>query len=157
MFVVRTASLSADDLQPLGWREVARVETEARAVNLAATLRRNDRVARIVPLDELGAIVDRRAERRIHAFNLCGVKFLPRLLTALNLLPSMATTASRNKPSCRLSSINSRQTFRMASPLSRRKSAIVLKSGASRPVSHMSSTLRCASRFSRRLDAMRFR
>src|SRR5215467_3316441 len=36
--------------------------------------------------------------------------------------------------------------------LSLRKSAIVLKSGASRPVSHISSILRCASRSSRRLD-----
>src|SRR5215510_4403694 len=50
-----------------------------------------------------------------------------------------------------------RQTFRMPSPLSWRKSAMVLKSGASRPVSHISSTLRCASRSSRRLDAMRFK
>ncbi len=41
---------------------------------------------------------------------------------------------------------------RLAFPLSFRKSAIVLKSGASRPVSHISSILRCASRSSRRLD-----
>ena len=52
---------------------------------------------------------------------------------------------------------NSRHTNRMASPLSLRKSAMVLKSGASRPVSHISSTLRCASRSSRREDCTRFR
>ena len=34
----------------------------------------------------------------IRACSLCGVKFLSRLLTALNLLPSMATTASREQP-----------------------------------------------------------
>ena len=33
------------------------------------------------------------------ALSLCGVKFLSRLLTALNLLPSMATIASSNSPS----------------------------------------------------------
>src|SRR3979490_2815202 len=38
-----------------------------------------------------------------------------------------------------------------AFPLSLRKSAIVLKSGASRPTNHISSILRCASRSSRRL------
>jgi len=37
-------------------------------------------------------------------------------------------------------------------PLSLRKSAIVLKSGDRRPVSHISSILRCASRSSRRLE-----
>jgi hypothetical protein len=42
-------------------------------------------------------------------------------------------------------------TARIAAPLSRRKLAMVLKSGARRPVSHISSTLRGASRSSRRL------
>ena len=50
--------------------------------------------------------------------------------------------------------MNWRQVARIAGPLSFRKSAMVLKSGASRPVSHISSTLRCASRSSRRLDAI---
>jgi hypothetical protein len=36
--------------------------------------------------------------------------------------------------------------------VSRRKSATVLKSGERRPVSHMSSILRCVSRSRRRLD-----
>jgi hypothetical protein len=63
---------------------------------------------------------------------LCAVKFLSRLLTALNLLPSMATIASENRSSLRLSSTNSRHTLRIASPLSLRKSAVVLKSGVSR-------------------------
>jgi len=39
--------------------------------------------------------------------------------------------------------------------LSLRKSAIVLKSGARRCVSHIISTLRCLSRSSRRLEAIR--
>jgi len=42
---------------------------------------------------------------------------------------------------------------RMPAPLSRRKSAIVLKSSAMRPVCHISSTLRWHSRSSRRLEA----
>src|SRR5512135_259204 len=70
----------------------------------------------------------------IRACSLCAVKFLSRLLTALNLLPSMATTPSVNNPTWRLSSTNSRQTRRIASPSSFRKSAMVLKSGISRPV-----------------------
>lgn len=54
--------------------------------------------------------------------------------------------------SSRHSSTKRRQTFRMPAPLSRRKSAIVLKSGARRPVSHISSTLRLHSRSRHRLD-----
>jgi hypothetical protein len=45
----------------------------------------------------------------------------------------------------------------IAGPLYLRKSAMVLKSGDSRPVSQISSMLRCVSRSSRRLDGMRFR
>lgn len=52
------------------------------------------------------------------AFDSCGVKFLSRLLAALNLLPSMATTASPSSPRVRLSSTNSRQTLRRAAALS---------------------------------------
>jgi hypothetical protein len=44
------------------------------------------------------------------------------------------------------------QTLRMAGPLSRRKSAIVLKFGARRPVSQISSRLGPHSRSSRRED-----
>jgi hypothetical protein len=44
------------------------------------------------------------------------------------------------------SSTKRQQTLRMPLPLSCRKSAMVLKSGARRPVSHINSTLRCASR-----------
>ena len=80
------------------------------------------------------------------------LKFLSRLLTALNLLPSIATTPSANSCSRRHSKTNSRQTLRMAVPWSLRKSAMVLKSGARRPMSHISSTLRFASRSRRRLD-----
>jgi transposase, IS5 family len=57
-------------------------------------------------------------------------------LTALNLLPSMATTACVNSFSSWHSTTNWRQTLRIAAaPLSRRKSAIVLNTGARRPVS----------------------
>ncbi len=89
--------------------------------------------------------------------SLLSVKFLSRLLTALNLLPSIATIASENRLSRRHSTMNSRQTLRIALPLSLRKSAMVLKSGARRPVSHISSTLRWVSRSSRRLDWRRLR
>src|SRR5476649_2401007 len=74
------------------------------------------------------------------------VKFRSRVLTALNLLPSIATLASLNSSRRRHSITNSRQTLRMASPLSLRKSAIVLKSGIRRPVSHTNSMLRWHSR-----------
>ena len=93
----------------------------------------------------------------IRARSLRVVKFLSRLLTALDLLPSTATVASSSSFISRHSRTNSRHTRRIAAPLSRRKSAIVLKSGASRPASQISSTLRWASRSSRRLDWMRFR
>src|SRR6266542_1536583 len=58
-----------------------------------------------------------------------GVKFLSRLFTALNLLPSMATIASVNRSSLRHSTMNWRHTLRIAGPLSLRKLAMVLKSG----------------------------
>ena len=49
--------------------------------------------------------------------------------------------------------MNRRQVARIAGPLSFLKSAMVLKSGANRPVSHISSTLRWLSRSSLRLEA----
>src|ERR1700716_1667072 len=55
---------------------------------------------------------------------LARVKFLSRLLTALNLLPSMATLACVSKPIERHSAIKRAHTLRMAVPLSLRKSAI---------------------------------
>src|SRR5262249_2777765 len=64
------------------------------------------------------------------------VKFLSRLFTALNLLPSIATLAFESRPIRRHSSTNRAQTFLIAPPLSLRKSAIVLWSGANRPSSH---------------------
>jgi hypothetical protein len=80
-----------------------------------------------------------------------------RLFTALNLLPSMATIDCENRSSLRHNTTNWRHALRIARPLSRRKSAMVLKSDVSRWVSHMSSTLRSASRSRRRLDWMRLR
>jgi hypothetical protein len=59
---------------------------------------------------------------------------------------------SMDRFSCRHRTMNRRHTRRMAGPLSLRKLAIVLKSGISRPVSHISSMLRCVSCSSRRLD-----
>src|SRR5580704_11110154 len=88
---------------------------------------------------------------------LAWVKFRSRVLTALNLLPSIATLASLSSSRRRHSPTNSRQTLRMASPLSLRKSAIVLKSGIRRPVSHTNSMLRWHSRSRRRLDCTRLR
>ncbi|CKR07622.1 Uncharacterised protein [Mycobacterium tuberculosis] len=93
----------------------------------------------------------------LRASILPGEKLRSRLLTALNLLPSMATTACEKSFICRHSTMKLRHALRMPLPLSRRKSAMVLKSGVRRPVSHMSSMLRWASRSSRRLDWMRLR
>ena len=70
------------------------------------------------------------------------VKFLSRLFTALNLLPSIATSDSVNRLSPRHNTTNSRHTPRSALPLFLRNAAIVLWSGINRPVSHMTSTLR---------------
>ena len=75
------------------------------------------------------------------------MKFLSRAFTALNLLPSMAATAWANRPSWRHRAMNWRQAPRIAGPLSFLKSAMILKSGVRRPVSHMSSTLRWVSRY----------
>jgi len=51
-------------------------------------------------------------------FSLALVKFLSRLLAALNLLPSIATVASANSPNSRHGTTNCRQTPRMPLPLS---------------------------------------
>jgi len=69
----------------------------------------------------------------------------------------MATIDCENRSSLRHSSMNWRHTLRIALPLSRRKSAMVLKSGVRRPLSHINSTLRWVSRSRRRLDWMRLR
>ncbi len=69
-------------------------------------------------------------------------------------LPSMAATAWANRFCRRHSAMNCRHVARIAGPLSFLKSAMVLKSGANRPVSHVISTLRCVSRSSRRLEAI---
>src|ERR1700736_1510542 len=57
---------------------------------------------------------------------LARVKFLSRLLTALNLLPSIATLPCVSKPIVRHSATKRAHTLRMPVPLSLRKSAIVL-------------------------------
>jgi hypothetical protein len=57
---------------------------------------------------------------------LARVKFLSRLFTALNLLPSIATLACVSSPIARHSATKRAQTWRMALPLFLRKSAIVL-------------------------------
>src|ERR1035438_577818 len=93
----------------------------------------------------------------MRVFILLLVKFRSRWLTALNLLPSIATVASVNKPQLRHSTMNSRHTFLIAAAFSARKSASVLKSGASRPTNHISSRLRPASCSSRREDWIRFK
>src|SRR5512139_4188063 len=54
---------------------------------------------------------------------LATVKFLSRLLTALNRLPSSATTARVNRLRLRHKTTNWAQAARIAGPLSRRKSA----------------------------------
>ena len=54
------------------------------------------------------------------------VKFLSRLFTALNLLPSMATLAAARRPISRQSSTKRAHTLPSASPLSLRKSACLV-------------------------------
>jgi len=73
-------------------------------------------------------------------------KALITAITALNLLPSTATTASVNRCIRRHNSINCLHTLRMALPISKRKLATVLKSGASRLMSHINSILRWTAR-----------
>src|SRR6185295_1674180 len=79
-------------------------------------------------------------------------EILVRLLTALNFDPSIARLTFASRPIWRQSSTNRAHTFLIAAPLSLRKSAIVLWSGASRPSSHITSRLRWHSRSRRRLD-----
>jgi hypothetical protein len=93
----------------------------------------------------------------IRCSSLCGVKLRSRLLTALNVLPSTATTPSTSSLSLRQMATNRLQAWRMPAPLSRRKSAMVLKSGGRRPVNHISSTLRWHSRSRRQLLCTRLR
>src|SRR4051812_32571279 len=78
-------------------------------------------------------------------------------MTALNLLPSIATLAFASRPIWRQRLTKLAHTLRIAGPLSLRKSAITLSSGTSRPSSHMTSKFRPASRSSRRLDCTRLR
>ena len=73
------------------------------------------------------------------------------------MLPSIATIACEKTFMERHSATNRLHTAVIAAPLSLRKSAMVLKSGASRPVSQISSRFRWASRSKRRLDWMRLR
>jgi hypothetical protein len=54
------------------------------------------------------------------------VKFLSRLLTALNLLPSTATLAFVSRPSSRQSAPNCAHTLRIAGPLSLRGNRLVI-------------------------------
>ena len=82
---------------------------------------------------------------------------MSRVFTALKRLPSTATTPPESRPMPRQIATKAAQARCSASPLSRRKSAMVLKSGASLPVSHISSVLRRASRSSLRLDCTWFK
>jgi hypothetical protein len=72
-------------------------------------------------------------------------------------LTSTAINSRPNKSSSRQSTTKSRNTWRNAVLLSRRKSAIVLKSGVRRRSSQMTSRLRRVSTSNRRLDRTRFR
>ena len=67
--------------------------------------------------------------------------------TALNLVPSMATSLAPYRSRPMQSLTNSLNTPLMQSTLSLRKSAMVLKSGASFFMSHMTSTFRWHSSF----------
>ena len=89
-------------------------------------------VAMNVFLDLLPALVD-----------LAGGEILvARVFSALSLLPSMATNTWMKSFKSRDTTTNRRYTLRISVPLSRLKSAIVLKSGARRPANQIRSTLR---------------
>src|SRR6516225_2954820 len=80
------------------------------------------------------------------------VKLRSLLLTALIRVPSTASNSRPNRSSWRQSRTNSRNTWRKALRLSRRKSAMVLKSGFRCRSSQITSMLRWVSASSRRLD-----
>ena len=74
------------------------------------------------------------------------VKLRSLLLTALIRVPSTASNSRPNRSSWRQSSTNSRKTWRKALRLSRRKSAMVLKSGFKCRSSQITSILRPTAR-----------
>jgi len=76
------------------------------------------------------------------ALNLPLGSLLSRLLTALNLLPSMPPGVRQSPHLAAISTELGAHIFLNAGPLSLRKSAIVFVSGASRPVSHINLELR---------------
>ena len=77
-------------------------------------------------------------------------------VAARNFEPSIATSSPPRSLAFAQNFTNVLHTATKAVPLRRRKSATVLKSGASRPSSHISSTLRRHSRSSRREERIRF-
>ena len=79
------------------------------------------------------------------------------LLTALNLLPSMATNSFPNNSAPLHHTRNCTSTRLIASPFSCRNRHSVLKSGCNCPLSHINSTLRPHSCSNRRDDRTRFR
>ena len=85
------------------------------------------------------------------------VKLRSLLLTALIRVPSTASSSRPNRSNWRQSSTNWRKIGRKALRLSRRKSAMVLKSGFRCRSSQITSMLRWVSASSRRLDRTRLR
>src|SRR5215212_4866568 len=85
------------------------------------------------------------------------VKLRSLLLTALMRVPSTANSSRPNRSNCLHSSTNWRNTGRKALRLSRRKSAMVLKSGLRCRNSQITSILRWVSASRRRLERTRFR
>lgn len=83
------------------------------------------------------------------------VKLQSLLLTALIRVPSTASSSLPNKSNSRQSSTNWRNTRRKALLLSRRKSAMVLKSGFRCRSRQITPTLRWVSASRRRLDRIR--
>ena len=93
----------------------------------------------------------------MNSVNDARVKLRSLLLTALIRVPSTASSSRPNRSNCWQSSTNWRNTGRKALRLSRRKSAMVLKSGFRCRSSQITSILRWVSASSRRLERMRFR
>jgi hypothetical protein len=114
-------------------------------------------LAGIALVQTLEAIVEFGVGKSDNSVSDVRVKLRSLLLTALIRVPSTAINARPNRSNWRQSSTNWRKTGRKALALSRRKSAMVLKSGFRCRSNQITSMLRWVSASSRRLDRTRFR
>jgi hypothetical protein len=91
-------------------------------------------------LSAMGEVVETRSEAFSHEVALGAAIVAGCIL--MHYLVARGLAAWRDKSRARQSMMNRAHTLQMAAPLPLRKTAIVLWSGTSRPVSHITSTLR---------------